>query len=171
MKEELPLIVTIKLDEKSFNYFNALRQRRFPPAINYLAAHLTLFHHLPPNETAIVDDLNEWSKATSPLQLNVTEVASIGKGVAYKIDCPLLLQLHKQMQRQWQPWLTPQDKQKLWPHITVQNKVSVAEAKETLGLLQDSFRPFVATGLGFQLWSYEDGPWQWIKDYPFSQSV
>lgn len=169
MKEESPLLITLKLDEGSIAFFNAMRQRYFPTAINYLAAHLTLFHHLPSNETIIDDDLKELSETTSPFQLNVTEVKSLGKGVAYKIESPLLLQLHRTMQVKWQPWLTPQDRQKLWPHITVQNKVGAAEATETLRELQHSFQPFVATGLGFQLWAYEKGPWRWLQDYPFEQ--
>lgn len=162
-----PLIVTLTLDETSFQFFNVLRKKYFPPAINYLAAHLTLFHHLPPEEPSIPEDLERWRLASNPLQLEVTEVKSIGKGVAYKIDCPFLVQLHKQMQVKWGAWLMPQDKQKLWPHITVQNKVSPEVAKQTLLLLQDSFKPFTATGTGFSLWSYEGGPWKFIKRYPF----
>ena len=42
-----PLILTLTLDEATQAYFNDLRRQHFPPNINYLAAHLTLFHHLP----------------------------------------------------------------------------------------------------------------------------
>ena len=42
-----PLILTLALDADSQAHFDALRKQHFPPAINYLAAHLTLFHHLP----------------------------------------------------------------------------------------------------------------------------
>ena len=169
MEAPAPLIVTLQLDDTAFLFFNTLRQQYFPLAINYLSAHLTLFHHLPSNEPGILKDLEQWSKTTSPLSLHVAEVKGIGKGVAYKIDCPPLLLLHKKLQEQWQPWLIPQDKQKLWPHITVQNKVSAAEAQETLKILQASFQPFTATGTGLQLWCYEGGPWRFLKAFPFVQ--
>jgi hypothetical protein len=165
-----PLIVSLQLNDASFSFFDSLRKTYFPAAINYLSAHLTLFHHLPPNEPVIIDDLKYWSESFSILPLAVTEVRGIGKGVAYKIDSPDLQQLHKRMQEKWQQWLIPQDRQKLWPHVTVQNKVSPAEAQQTLKKLQDQFQPFTATGIGFQLWAYEGGPWTLLKNFPFPKT-
>ncbi|HEY1022970.1 MAG TPA: 2'-5' RNA ligase family protein, partial [Flavisolibacter sp.] len=136
---------------------------------NYIDAHLTLFHHLPANESTIPDDVQKWSHAYEPFALQVTEVKSIGKGVAYKIESPELLQLHQTMQANWKQWLTPQDSQKLWPHITVQNKVSPEQAKETQQILQTLFHPFTATAQGFQLWTYKGGPWEAVKTYPFQK--
>ncbi len=164
-----PLILTLKLDEESFSFFNRLRRLYFPQSINYLDAHLTLFHHLPPAEPSLITDLKIWSSDLSPLPLQVAEVKSIGKGVAYKIECQELLALHKQMLAKWKAWLTPQDSQNLWPHITVQNKVSPQEARQTLQILQASFRPFTATGIGLCLWSYEGGPWKLQERFPFNQ--
>lgn len=168
MPEASPLIVTLSLDEKSAQFFNDLRQCHFPPERNFLAAHLTLFHHLPSNEPKVKEDLIKWSKGHEALSFLVTEVKSIGKGVAYKIECEPLLQLHRTMQKTWEPWLKPQDKQKLWPHVTVQNKVTPAKAKETLVELQSTFKPFTPVGTGFSLWSYEGGPWEFIEAFPFS---
>jgi hypothetical protein len=168
MEAKTPLILTLQLDYASFTFFDSLRQRYFPPDRNHLQAHLTLFHHLPPNEPGIANDLQNWSEENSPFSLPVTEVKSIGKGVAFKIECPPLVQLHKKMLERWKQWLTPQDKQKIWPHITVQNKVSVAEAQQTLRVLQAAFTPFTATGTGFCLWSYKGGPWDFIREYSFT---
>lgn len=162
-----PYIITLILNHEAFSFFNALRQKHFPPAINYLQAHLTLFHHLPSNEEKIKADLQRWSEAIKPLPLNVTAVVSIGKGVAYKIECEELMRLHKAMQQEWRQWLTPQDGQRLWPHITVQNKVAPAVAKETLQNLQSSFEPFTAQGLGFALWRYAGGPWEAEEEFRF----
>ncbi|HVF98140.1 MAG TPA: 2'-5' RNA ligase family protein [Flavisolibacter sp.] len=163
------MIVTLLLDEASLSFFDGQRKKYFPPALNFLSAHLTLFHHLPPGEPGIQADLQQWSKESKQVSLHVAEVKSIGKGVAYKIDCPALLQLHKPMQQKWQAWLTPQDRQTLWPHVTVQNKVSPVVAKETLQSLQASFRPFTAQGLGFSLWHYQGGPWRHSQDFIFQQ--
>lgn len=162
-----PLILTLTLDADTATFFNTLRKQYFPPAINYIDAHLTLFHHLPPQKAFIAEDLDTWSQSQPPIVLKVTAVKSIGRGVAYKIESPQLLQLHQTMQQKWKAWLTPQDNQKRWPHITVQNKVSPEVARQTLQILQASFQPFAATGLGFSLWSYEGGPWKHLKDYFF----
>lgn len=162
-----PLIVTLQLDETSQLFFDALRKKYFPPERNLLNAHLTLFHHLPAIENSITDDLKTWSIKQQPLLLHVAEVKNIGKGVAYKINSAALPQLHKQMQEKWHDWLTPQDKQKLWPHVTVQNKVSHKEAAKTQRLLQESFQPFMATGTGFGLWEYKGGPWKALQTFLF----
>ena len=166
---DAPLIITLLLDESSAAFFNELRKKYFPPERNFLSAHLTLFHHLPATEPTIITDLEHWSHEQSLLFLKITEVKSIGKGVAYKIENASLLQLHKKMQHKWNDWLTPQDKQRLWPHVTIQNKVAVAEARNTQAILQASFEPFIAKGTGFGLWSYQGGPWKALRVFPFNQ--
>lgn len=42
-----PLVLTLKLDQTTFDLFNELRQQHFPPERNFLPAHVTLFHALP----------------------------------------------------------------------------------------------------------------------------
>jgi hypothetical protein len=42
-----PLILTLRMDERSQERFDRLRETHFPPERNYLRAHLTLFHKLP----------------------------------------------------------------------------------------------------------------------------
>ena len=167
MHDGLPLIVTLQLDEHAFTFFNALRKAHFPPERNFLSAHLTLFHHLPSGETSIHEDLRQWSSRQSLLDLQVTEVKSTGKGVAYKMESPALLQLHRQMQERWKAWLSPQDRQKLLPHVTVQNKVPAEKARETFDQLKESFQPFTAKGIGFGLWVYEGGPWRFMDTFAF----
>lgn len=169
MAEASPLIITLALDEASFFFFNTLRQRYFPAEQNFLSAHLTLFHHLPPGEPKIRENLHKWSEERQALSLEIIEVKSIGKGVAYKIECELLLQIHRIMQKEWEPWLKPQDQQNLWPHVTIQNKVTPVIAKQTLTELQRTFQPFIAYGTGFSLWSYEGGPWEFIESFPFNK--
>ena len=45
-----PLILTLALDDLSFARFDALRREHFPPTLNRIPAHVTLFHHLPGEE-------------------------------------------------------------------------------------------------------------------------
>jgi len=55
--EHDPLILTLNFNNEVQQFFNALRKQHFPPVINYLDAHLTLFHHLPPPENDFETDI------------------------------------------------------------------------------------------------------------------
>lgn len=164
-----PLILTLVLDNESQEYFNQLRKKHFPPEKNFLDAHLTLFHNLPADEEQIRKLLQEVSTNHSTIQLNATEVRSIGAGVAYKVESDELIKLHQYLQKQWRDWLIPQDQHKLWPHVTVQNKVEHATAVELQQQLAQNFKPFAIQGVGLALWEYLNGPWRLVKTYNFKQ--
>ncbi|MHA6247907.1 2'-5' RNA ligase family protein [Pontibacter sp. CAU 1760] len=171
METPAPLILTLQLDPESFQFFNALRQEHFPAARNFLQAHLTLFHHLPGDDEEAIRQLLVDICARQPtLTLAVTEVRNIGRGVAYKRECEALQKLHASLQRQWLSELTAQDKQKLWPHVTVQNKVPGEVAKQLQQDLAADFAPFTAYGIGFQLWAYQGGPWLLKENFAFAGS-
>lgn len=153
----LPLILTLKLDEESHAFFNKLRTQYFPPERNYLEAHLTLFHQLPASEPAITDVLKQVCIDTIIFEMEVSSIVSIGNGVAYKVESPELQALHKHLQNRWQQWLIPQDRQKLWPHITIQNKTDAHMANQLINNLKVDFKPFNIHALGFKLWEYQGG--------------
>ncbi len=164
-----PQVVTLALDAAATAFFNALRQRHFPPERNFLAAHLTLFHHLPPGpQTEAV--LQDAATAEAPFELAVTGVAGTGRGVAYKVESKHLQQLHKGLQQRFAAVLIPQDAQTLWPHVTVQNKVTPAAAQALLQQLQPAFTPFSVTAQGLCLWNYLGGPWSAAGTFWFEAS-
>ncbi len=166
--EPAPLILTLALDAATQAYFNDLRRRHFPPKINYLAAHLTLFHHLPgAEEAAIGQTLRDLSQTLAPLALPVTGLRSLGRGVACTLENEALRALHRRLQADFAPHLTPQDQQKLQPHVTIQNKVTPTEARALLAELQAGFAPFEAVGTGLHLWAYRGGPWESLAEFPF----
>ena len=163
-----PLILTLTLDAAAQVYFNDLRQRHFPPDINYLAAHLTLFHHLPGARLAAVRaHLHAVASATAPLPLRVAGLRSLGRGVAFILENDELRTLHRRLQADFAPHLTPQDQQKIQPHVTIQNKVDPTAARQLLAELQADFTPFEAVGTGLHLWAYRGGPWESIAEVPF----
>lgn len=163
-----PLILTLALDAAAQDYFNDLRRQHFPPAINYLAAHLTLFHHLPGAELVPVQaQLTAIAAGQRPLPLSVTGLRSLGRGVAFTLENDELRALHRRLQAAFAPHLTPQDQQKLQPHVTIQNKVAPAEARTLLAALQAGFTPFAAVGTGLNLWAYRNGPWEHLAGFPF----
>ena len=165
---DAPLILALTLDTNSQQYFNALRRKHFPPERNYLDAHLTLFHHLPAGEMRIIEAISNVVYNCDKLQVLVTGVKSIGNGVAFVMECAQLQAMHKQLQQQWEPWLIPQDRQKLWPHITVQNKVNPVVAKQLKDKLEQEFTPFEVTGTGLSLFEYQGGPWKFVREFEFS---
>lgn len=155
-----PLILTLALDADAQAWFDRQRTAYFPPARNVLAAHLTLFHHLPADHTpAIVADIEDVCGRHGPLPLIVAPPFLLGGGVAYALDAPALVAVHDV--------LTPQDRQPFRPHVTVQNKVPPAEARALHARLREAFVPFNATGEGLTLWHYRGGPWQFAGAYPF----
>jgi 2'-5' RNA ligase len=166
---DAPLILTLTLDEASQAFFDAQRKKYFPPKINYLGAHLTLFHALPgAEEAAIMEQLTQVAAGQpAPLPLAVTGLKFMGRGVMYTLANSELPALHRRLQQQWQPWLSAQDGQGLRPHITVQNKVDPAVARALLTKLEAGFQPFEVQGTGLALWAYRGGPWELRRVFAF----
>jgi 2'-5' RNA ligase len=163
-----PLIVTLKLDVDTFSRFDRLRREHFPAKLNHLSAHLTLFHQLPGGERDTVEADLRAVAPTAAVELQVTGLRSLGRGVAFEIVSPPLSSLRAELARRWAHWLTPQDRQGFRPHVTVQNKVSVEEARALKVSLEAGFSPFMARGEGFLLWRYLGGPWALEVQVPFT---
>ncbi len=164
---EPPLIVTLKMDEVSQAFFDVQRAAYFPAYINYLNAHITLFHKLPSDEVFILEPLSLLSRRSDFL-MTVSSVKHIGNGVVYTIESDELHELHKKLQVSFKPWLTGKDAQKLWPHITVQNKVTNYKSEQLYKKLSEGFQPFSIMALGFQTWHYLNGPWSMQQEILFS---
>ena len=92
-------------------------------------------------------------------------VVSLGRGAAYAVDSPELVRRHRTLQEAWAPWLTRQDQQPLRPHVTLQNKVDPAVARETVETLRATFRAREVEAEGFDLWRYEGGPWEHLERF------
>ncbi len=161
-----PLIITLKIDEASQRYFSEIRKKHFPKHVNYLDAHLTLFHKLPSDEDIIDDTLRSLSKRNA-FEMGVAEIKNIGNGNALAIESAELQVIHIAIQKELDQFLISQDRQKLWPHITVQNKVTANKAQILFKELSFSFKPFNITATGFSTWLYLNGPWEHKADYLF----
>ena len=167
MEATPPLIVTLKLNEEAQSYFTALRTQYFPAHANYLDAHLTMFHHLPSSEPFIEDVLQDLATIDA-FALEVSEIKNIGNGVAFAITSPPLMDLHSSLQQAFRGHLISQDRHRIWPHITVQNKVTAFKAQQTAEFLQRGFRAFTIQAIGLDTWHYLKGPWQHHRTYPFN---
>ena len=163
-----PLLVTLALDAASQRHFDRLREAHFPPHRNKLAAHVTLFHHLPGVELADVEAALTRSADRPAFAVEVTAVASLGGGVAFTLSSGELHAVRQELAAAWAPMLTRQDSRPYWPHVTVQNKVSAEAARALLAQLEASFTPWAIGARGLRLWRYLDGPWEPVGEYPFT---
>jgi hypothetical protein len=165
---QAPLILTLELDEAAFAEFDGLRRRHFPPALNKIPAHVTLFHHLPgEEERGIVETLAAEVRAEAPIPVKVASLRFIGRGVAYALEAPRLSHVRGRLAAAFEPWLTPQDRQGYRPHVTVQNKVAPEEARALHRELEAAFVPREIAGTGLLLWRYLGGPWEARGRFPF----
>jgi len=163
-----PLIVSLKLDQDSFEILNALRQHHFPPERNFLDAHITLFHALPGDrEAAVLGTLREVAGETPCFSVLMPGVRSLGRGVAIEIESEPLVKLRSRLASVWSAWLTPQDRQGYRPHVTIQNKVSAEQARSLYDELSSQWSPLTAEGNGLWLWRYMNGPWELIDEISF----
>ncbi|WP_294293579.1 2'-5' RNA ligase family protein [uncultured Sphingomonas sp.] len=140
---------------------DGLRRAYFPPERNQLAAHLTLFHHLPPS---VADELKHrligLTRGAPAPQAWLGGVMSLGRGTAFRVESPELEGIRAELASAFAPLLTPQDRAGWRPHVTIQNKVAPTEAKALQAQLSADFlrRPLHIKGLAS--WWYRGGPWE-----------
>ncbi len=163
----LTTIVTLSLDPESAAWFNDQRAQFYPPALNRIPAHVTLFHALP-GDASIRYALQQSASAVAPFRLRMTGVRSMGRGVLYGLESVELMDLHKGLVATFRSFLTPQDKQPLRPHVVVQNKVEPAEAKALLAKLDAEFTPRPVQAIGLDWWEYMGGPWRLLDQFAFA---
>ena len=165
--DDRPLLVTLRLDDATQARFDRERSALFPPGRTAVGAHVTLFHALPASLRPDVEAQLERERTRATFRVAVTEPFPLGRGVAYGLHSPALAALHRRLQDRWRQELTPQDRQRLTPHVTVQNKVTPERARETLAGLRAAYAPLEATALGLELWRYDGGPWTPLARYDF----
>ena len=167
MENVAPIIVTALLGREDFAWADALRRAHFPPERNFLRAHVTLFHHLPPSVARELCDLLKDEARGSPPVAQLASVMSLGGGVAYRIDSPDLQNVRARIADRFAPLLMPQDRAGWRPHVTVQNKVKAEVARALYADLSAAFmsRPLAIAGLA--AWWYRGGPWEPIGAWTF----
>ena len=163
-----PLILTALLDPPVQARFEALRRAHYPAAINRVPAHVSLFHHLPGRELdAVKRRLKAVCGQVAPPAIEVTGLRFLGAGVAFKLRSPDLEDVRAELAQGWDTLLIPQDRAGFQPHVTVQNKVTPAQARATLAQLEDGFLPFTARATGIAIWRYLGGPWEALATVAF----
>lgn len=88
--------------------------------------------------------------------------------MAFTIESTELNSIGDGLRRDFLHWFGSQDMQTWRPHITIQNKVSVAEASKLHRELAGNFHPHDIDIMGLDLWRYLDGPWTSEPTMPFA---
>lgn len=155
-----PLIVTAALGQADFAWLDGQRRAHFPPERNQLAAHLTMFHALPPALEEEVRRLLKSLVAGPKPRAEIAGLMNLGRGVAYRIVSPELQLIREAIAAHFHGSLTAQDAGGWRPHVTIQNKATPGEAKALLDRLGQDFRPRPLTIDGLALYRYLGGPWE-----------
>lgn len=155
-----PIIVTAQMGTADQNWANRLRTAHFPAKRNHLAAHITLFHHLPPSLLPELTERLRRATAAPRPDAWLTGLIDLGGGVAYAIESPKLMDLRDDLTEAFTGMLTPQDQATPRLHITIQNKVASSEARALRAELARDFQPRPLVIAGLAAWHYCGGPWE-----------
>lgn len=163
-----PIIVTAKMGAADQRWADRLRRKYFPPERNFLDAHITLFHHLPPAYLPeIASRLSAMASQSPPPTAWLSGVTMLGRGVAYRVESPQLAAIREELADAFRGLLIPQDQGRPHLHITVQNKVEPAAAKTLHADLTVNFIPRRIDISGLSAHYYRGGPWEAIDAWSF----
>lgn len=167
MTDAVPIIVTALFGPDDHRWLNRLRRAHFPPERNYLPAHLTLFHHLPPSaEQELRQRLRGHCAGPAP-EARISGLMFMGRGVAYRVESPTLAAIRAELTEAFQGLLVPQDQAGWRGHVTIQNKVEPKIAKALHQQLERDFVPRLLQIAGLAAWWYRGGPWEPIGAWRF----
>jgi 2'-5' RNA ligase len=161
------LIVTAAIGAEDFAWLDGQRRAYFPPERNQLAAHLTMFHALPPSAEAEAGRVLAREAAARQPEAKVAGVMNLGRGVAYRIVSDDLEAIRRNVADHFHGFLTAQDSQGWRPHVTIMNKAESAAAKALLRELEATFSPRPLRIAGLELYRYLGGPWERLGRWSF----
>ncbi len=161
------MIVTALFGAGDDGWLQQLRRTHYPAERNQVPAHLTLFHQLPPSLEAELSQRLAAATAAPPPNAMIIGVMDLGEGTAFRVDSEALEDIREELAFAFQGLLTPQDQAPWRPHVTIQNKVSIKEARALQQRLKAGFEPRPLAIRALASWRYLGGPWQPLKTHSF----
>ncbi len=161
------LIVTAELASADHAWLDGLRRLHYPAERNRVAAHLTIFHALPPSaQPELRSRLAAYATSRAP-KAEIAGLMDLGGGVAFRVVSDDLDALRDMLAHDLHGLLGAQDSGGWRPHVTIQNKVAPKVARALKARLERAFerRPLAIAGLG--LHHYLGGEWQRLAVYRF----
>ncbi|KAK3675907.1 hypothetical protein LTR78_004099 [Recurvomyces mirabilis] len=163
-ENEAVYILTLQTDKPHHDRMTALRKKYFPPKLNKLEAHLTLFHALPQSrlDSAILPTIQDVVAKNHPFKVTVTKPFRLRHGIALsipKLEGGSKIQgIHRALQVPWkdQGWLSDQDAGGMQAHYTIMNKVdSDAEVLDAFDEVSREFQGDEGMVEGLGLWRFQ----------------
>lgn len=162
-----PLIITAELGSVDFAWLDGERRQYFPAERNQLAAHLTMFHALPPSLEEEARRTLKQQTAAPPPRAMVAGLMNLGGGVAYRIASDDLDKIRTAIADHFHGSLSAQDAGGWRAHVTIQNKVKPGEARALKEELERDFQPRPLAIRGLALHRYLGGPWEKLGAWAF----
>lgn len=154
------LIVTARFDPAAQDFFQAMRDRHFPPERNVVPAHCTLFHKLPGARRDELADILAAHAGEAPLAAHCTDLMRFATGGAFRVESAGLSRLRAVVAERFEAVLTRQDSQPFRAHVTYQNKVDPKLARHTFAQVERAFEPFPCAVAAIEMWFWRGGPWE-----------
>ncbi|KAM0702005.1 hypothetical protein Q7P35_010915 [Cladosporium inversicolor] len=177
-QQEPVYVLTLLTDEAHQKRMTALRKKYFPPKLNKLGAHLTLFHALPESklESTIVPTIKRVAAEWQPFSVNAAKPFRMKKGIAISVPKnqggDLAQKVHGALLGAWEGewWLSEQDAGGMRAHYTIMNKVDdEGEVTDAMEEVTGSWKGDRGTVVGLGLWRYEKGYWKWVEAFEFGR--
>lgn len=152
--DQTSYVLTLLTDPAHNNSMNSLRKTYFPPHLNKIPAHITLFHALPGSklESEILPGIKYMASRTPPYRVRATNPFRLSRGVGIKVEDDIdhandskrgrnmTRIIHAELRKKWGEWLSEQDSTPPRFHYTVMNKVNDEQVVEqALAQLNESF--------------------------------
>jgi len=175
-QQEPVYVLTLLTDDAHQKRMTALRKNYFPPKLNKLGAHLTLFHALPESklESTIIPTIKRVSAEWQPFSVNAAKPFRMKKGIAISVPKnqggDLAQKVHGALLGAWEGegWLSEQDAGGMRAHYTIMNKVDdEGEVADAMEEVSGSWKGDRGTVVGLGLWRYERGYWKWVEAFEF----
>jgi hypothetical protein len=161
------LIITAEIAAEDLAWLDRLRRAHFPPERNQLPAHLIMFHALPPSAEAEARRTLSQLASRRPPRASIEGLMDLGGGVAFRVVSSDLDAMRRELAADFHGLLSAQDSGGWRPHVTIQNKVPVKEARTLLASLERDIRPRPLAISGLALHRYLGGPWERHATYAF----
>lgn len=163
MKDHTSYILTLQTDRAHYESMKHLRNTYFPPRLNKIPPHITLFHALPGDrlKEQVIPAIEKLAAVTPPYHVAATVPFRLKRGIGIGVadDCGhprdgpnarnLTKQIHERFRKEWGEWLSQQDSQPIKLHYTVMNKVEDEnDVNKALDELKTSFEKGKDTSKG-----------------------
>ena len=170
-------VLTFLTDKKHHQILTDMRKKYFPPRLNKLDAHLTLFHALPGSklEDEILPFLEKLSGTTRQFPLQAASPFRLKHGIAIGVPKPrggdAARDVHSQLRRNWSDFLSDQDAGGFRAHYTIMNKMDDDKKVEAAYKeVEKEWKGCPGTVEGLTLWRYDRGHWEFYRDFKLQQA-